>query len=345
LRGVVAGRFGRSILVEADKRFPPEFKQRDIDMLRKSFLSISLTIAAALLAMPAAHAQTKLKVGILPISESLGAVVADQKGFFKEEGLDVELTKFNSGAAAVPVLQSGRLDIAFSNTVSTLQAIEQGIDLMILAPAAVVRKDPPDTATALVTRKGDFSSIKQLEGKRIAINVVNSTAWLHVVALLERHGIDRSKVRFVEIPFPQMNDMLINNQVDAIGQVDPFRTVLMTDGKADILGWAYNETAPGTDLTQYVALRPWLEKNRDVAIRFARAVRKGAAYINSHEAEARDINVAYTGLNPALKDKVVLSQLGTEVNVDGLKHTMKMMEKYGLLKSPVDVSDRVLKMP
>ena len=314
-------------------------------MSRKSLLSLTLTIATALLFTSASHAQTKLKVGILPISESLGAVVADQKGFFKEEGLDVELTKFQSGAAAVPVLQSGRLDIAFSNTVSTLQAIEQGIDLILLAPAAVVRKDPPDTATALITRKGDISSIKQLEGKRVAINVVNSTAWMHVVALLDKHGVDRAKVRFVEVPFPQMNDTLINGQVDAIGQVDPFRTVLMAGDKAEVLGWAYNETAPGTDLTQYVALRPWVEKNRDVAIRFARAVRKGSAYINSHDADAREINVAYTGLNPALKDKVMLSQLGTEVNVEGLKHTMKMMEKYGLLKSPIDVSDRVLKIP
>ncbi len=314
-------------------------------MIRKSLLHISMTIAFALLATSTSHAQTKLRVGILPISETLGAVVAEQKGFFKEEGLDVELTKFQSGAAAVPVLQSGRLDIAFSNTVSTLQAIEQGIDLIILAPAAVVRKNPPDTATAVITRKGDISSIKQLEGKRIATNVVNSTAWLHVVALLELHGVDRSKVRFAEVPFPQMNDALLNGQVDAIGQVDPFRTVLMAGDKAEVLGWAYNETAPGTDLTQYVALRPWVEKNRDVAVRFARAVRKGAAYINSHEAEAREINQAYTGLNPALKDKVMLSELGTAVNVDGLKHTMKMMEKYGLLKSPVDVSDRVLKIP
>lgn len=314
-------------------------------MLRNSLLRISLTIAAALLTTSASQAQTKLRVGILPISETLGAVVAEQKGFFKEEGLEVELTKFQSGAAAVPVLQSGRLDISFSNTVSTLQAIEQGIDLIILAPAAVVRKDPPDTATAVITRKGEISSLKQLEGKRIATNVVNSTAWLHVVALLEKHGVDRSKVRFVEVPFPQMNDALLNGQVDAIGQVDPFRTVLMAGDKAEVLGWAYNETAPRTDLTQYVALRPWVEKNRDAAVRFARAVRKGAAYINSNEAEAREINQAFTGLNPALKDKVMLSELGTAVNVEGLKHTMKMMEKFGLLKSPVDVSDRVLKIP
>jgi len=290
----------------------------------------------------AAQAQTKLKIGMLPISEALGVVVADKQGFFKEEGLEIEITKFNSGAAAIPVLQSGRLDIAFSNTVSTLQAIEQGIDLYLLAPAAVVRSTPPDTTTALVVRKGAVSSLKELEGKRVAINVVNSSAWLHVVAALELHGVDRNKVRFVEIPFPQMNDPLLNGQVDAIGQVDPFRTIIVETGKVDVLSWPYVESAPKTDVTQYVALKPWVEKNRDVATRFARAVQKGSAFINSHPAEARDINQAYTGLNPALKDKVLLSELGTTINMDGIKKTMQMMLKYGLLKTPVDITNRVL---
>lgn len=314
-------------------------------MLPQSFLVLCFTIASFLLASGPAVAQAKLKVGLLPISEALGAVVAQQKGFFKEEGLEVELTSFNSGAAALPVLQSGRLDIAFSNTVSTLQAIEQGIDLMILAPAGVVRNEPPDTAIALLVRKSDISSMKELEGKRIAVNVINSTAWLHLVALLEMRGVDRNKVRFVELPFPQMNDALLHGQVDGIVQVDPFRSVLMATGKAATLGWPYNETAPGTDLTQYVALRTWTDKNRDVAARFARAVKKGSAYVSSNDQEARDINQAYTGLNPTLKNDVMLAKLGMAVNVEGFAKTMELMTKFGLLKSPIDIASRVAKTP
>ena len=60
----------------------------------------------------------------------------------------------------MPVLQSGRIDIAFSNTVSTLQAIEQGLDAVVLAPAAVVRSAPPDTTTAILVRKGTVKSLR-----------------------------------------------------------------------------------------------------------------------------------------------------------------------------------------
>src|SRR5690242_20251851 len=149
-----------------------------VAVIRPIVCSLLVTLGA-LAGPPIAAAQEKIRVGLLPFSEALAAVIADKEGFFKAEGLEIEITKFQSGAAAVPVLQSGRIDIAFSNTVSTLQAIEQGLDAIVLAPAAVVRSSPPDTTTAILVRKGAIKSIKELEGKRMAVNVINSTAWLH----------------------------------------------------------------------------------------------------------------------------------------------------------------------
>jgi NitT/TauT family transport system substrate-binding protein len=307
-----------------------------------------LVLAAVLLALLAlgairpAHAQEKLRVGILPFSESLGAVIADKQGFFKAEGLDVELTKVASGAQAVPVLQSGRLDIVLSNTITTLQAMEQGLDATILAPSAVARSQPPDTTTGVIVLKGTARTAKDLEGKRVAVNVINSTAWLYMVAMFEKHGADRSKIRFVEIPFPQMNDPLLNGQIDAIGQVEPFRTVIQGTGKVDVIGYTYVEVQPNADITQYIALSPWVHKNLPTAVKFARAVIKGSQFANGNEAATREINQQFTNLNPALKDKVLLPRFGTEVNGAEIRKTMDLAIKYGLMKQPVDLSKRIL---
>jgi ABC-type nitrate/sulfonate/bicarbonate transport system substrate-binding protein len=74
-------------------------------------------------------------------------------------------------------------------------------DAVVLAPGAVVvRSSPPDTTTALIAIKGALKTLKDLEGKRVAINVINSSAWLHAVAALEKHGVDRTKVRLCNIP-------------------------------------------------------------------------------------------------------------------------------------------------
>jgi NitT/TauT family transport system substrate-binding protein len=215
----------------------------------------------------------------------------------------------------------------------------------VLAPGAVVRSAPPDTTTALLVLKGKINSLKDLEGKRVAVNVINSSAWLHAVAALDKLGVDWTKVRFTEIPFPQMNDPLLNGQVDAIGQVDPFRSALMATDKAEIVSWTYVETAPGTDITQYITLGPWAQKNHETAVKFARALMKGAQFAHTNDAATRDINQAWTGLNPAFKDKVLLPQLGTTVNVAGMARTMELMQKFGLLKAPIDISSRVMAVP
>ena len=85
----------------------------------------------------------------------------------------------------------------------------------------------------------------------------------------------------------------------------------MATDKAQILSWTYVETAPGTDITQYIALGAWVGKNRDTALKFARAVMKGAQFARTNEGATRDINQAWTSLNPTFKDKVLLPQLGT----------------------------------
>jgi NitT/TauT family transport system substrate-binding protein len=306
------------------------------------FSYVCAVIIGMLLSSAAAFAQEKIRLGLLPFSESLAAVIADKQGFFKEEGIEVEVTKFDSGAIAVPVLQSGRMDIVFSNTIATLQAVEHGLDAVVIAPGAVVRSSAPDTTTALIVLDGPIDSVKDLEGKRIAVNVINSSAWLHAVADLEKHGVDRTKVRFAEVPFPQMNDPLLAGQLDAVVQVQPFSTALLATGKAKILSWPYVETAPNTDITQYIALRSWVEKNHALAVRFARALAKGAKFAETDEAVTRDINQEFTRINPALKDKVLLPRLGTAIDLKEMNHTMEMMQKYGLLKTPVDLSSHIL---
>jgi NitT/TauT family transport system substrate-binding protein len=286
----------------------------------------------------------RVRLSLLPFSESLGAVIAEKEGFFKEAGLQVETKLFDSGALALPVLQSGHIDIAFSNTIATLQVIERGLDLTILGPGAVARKIAPDTTFAIMVMKGSIKSLKQLEGKRVAVNVVRSATWLYAVAGLEKAGVDWQKVHFIELPNPQQNAALLNGQVDAITQPEPFRTVLLETGKADILQYPMIETGPGNDITQYIALSSWVAQHRDTAIKFVRAVARGSEFANTNVAVTRDINQQFTHLNPDYRDKVEIPLFGSKINVAGMQQTMNLMIKFKLLKGPVDITPRILQI-
>ena len=308
-----------------------------------STLATSFLVLAALSARADDNVQ-RIRLSLLPFSESLGAVIAEKEGFFKEDGLQVETTLFASGALALPVLQSGRIDIAFSNTIATLQVIERGLDIIVLGPGATARKTAPDTTFAVMVLKDGIKNLKELEGKRVAVNVIRSATWLYAVAGLEAAGVDWTKVRFIELPNTEQNAALLNKQVDAITQPEPFRTVLMDTGKAEILQYPMVATGPGTDITQYIALSSWASQNRDTAIRFARAVAKGSEFANTNIAVTRDINQQFTNLNPAYKEKVEIPLFGSKINVEGMQQTMELMVKFQLLKGPVDITPHILKI-
>jgi NitT/TauT family transport system substrate-binding protein len=307
-------------------------------------------VVSCIVIITASHARADdnvqhIRLSLLPFSESLGAVIAERQGFFKDAGLEIETTLFASGALALPVLQSGHIDIAFSNTIATLQVIERGLDITVLGPGAVARKAAPDTTFAIMVLKGGIKNLKELEGKRVAVNVIRSATWLYTVAGLDKAGVDWRKVDFIELPNPQQNAALLNNQVDAITQPEPFRTVLMETGKADILQYPMIETGPGNDITQYIALSSWVAQHRDTAIRFARAVAKGSEFANTNLAVTRDINQEFTHLNPAYKDKVEIPLFGRKINVAGMQQTMDLMVKFQLLKAPVDITPHILQIP
>jgi NitT/TauT family transport system substrate-binding protein len=307
---------------------------------------LSLLATLALLGTTGASAQDKIRLGILPFSESLGTVMAERLGYFKAEGIEIEMTRYNSGAQGVPLLHAGKLDIIFSNTIATLQAMEQGMDATVIAPGAVVRTQAPDTTAALLALKGTIKSPKDFEGKRVAVNVINSSLWMYILAYFDKHGVDKSKVRFVEVPFPQMADPLLNKQVDAVAVSEPFATVLLDTGRVDAIAYPYIEAQPNGDITQYIALTDWVKKNPALAQRFARAVMKGSEYVNNsaNNAAVREANVAFTNLSPALKDRVHLPRMGTAVNADEVLKTQALMLKYGVMKKPVDLSGKILQV-
>src|SRR5438105_8426237 len=120
-------------------------------------------------------ASVPLKVGTLPILELLPLFVGKEEGFFREAGLDLELTTLAGGAAGIPALESGSLNLMYSNLVSVLQAVEQGLDLRIVAPGSLNAVNPQaDTARFLVLEDSGIEKLADLRGKRIAINTLRN---------------------------------------------------------------------------------------------------------------------------------------------------------------------------
>lgn len=179
------------------------------------------------------------KTGILGNTADVGVFIALERGYFKDEGLDVQLVTFVSGAEVIPPLATGELSFG-SGSINPgfFNAVARGIDLKIVADKSKV--SPQMAGGGLMVRKdaydsGQYKDLAQLKGKAIAINQKATTSEMYVDKILQKSGVNLGDVKLVEMPFPDELAALSNKSVDAIWTVEPFITIGAQRGMATML--------------------------------------------------------------------------------------------------------------
>lgn len=285
-----------------------------------------------------AQALKSLKVGYIPIGDFLPLYMAIEKGFFAAQGLKVELTPMAGGAAIMPAIAGGSLDLGISAAHSLIMAREQGFEFKMVADSSHIA--PKDNA--LVVRKdSNIKSYKDLEGKKVAINLLRAIGHIYIKEMIERQGGDIKKVQFVEIPFPRMEAPLLNREVDAVHIPEPFVTVLAANPELTIIGYHFYEVNPGGVVAQFISSERWIKANPDLAAKFTEAIKRAIDYTNANEAEARAVLAKYTNISPDLAKKVNLPGYRRNLDVKNLQWTIDFMLKHGFIKKRLNAEDMV----
>jgi NitT/TauT family transport system substrate-binding protein len=298
--------------------------------------------AAPAAAKPAAQAPevTTVRVGAFPISSLAPFYVADMKGWFQEEGLTIEkIPQF--GPQGLTVLESGNMDLNFGDTISSTVAISKGFKFTIVAPASSARDAPPDSATLLVPVGSPIKSPKDLEGKRVAVDAVGGIGWTYSSALTEQAGGDPKKVQFVELPFPQMPDALLNNQVDAAQLSEPGRSLVLKTGRVEVLAYPIVQVQPGAEISHVLGKEDWVQSHPETLRRFLRAYGKGIEFINQNEAEARKLIAEYAKLQPDIADGMAINAFRPTVRPEVWQRQIDFMVQYKVLDQPMDIRPHV----
>jgi NitT/TauT family transport system substrate-binding protein len=295
---------------------------------------------------PATFAQQKLtnvRLAVIPVTNYTPLVVARDKGWFAEEGLNVTWSPIAQGAVAVEAVYGGSVEFGGSSIFEPMVARGNGLDIMLAVPGTRIRPSPPDNS-ALVVRAGDpIKKAADLAGKKVSAGLINSVNYVHMQWWLEKQGVDPKKVEFLEIPFPQMPDALFQNRLDAVWAVEPFLTFMLKSGKARIMAMPYQDNMPGMDITGYVAKESWLKANGDVARRFKRVIERATDYLNKAPKEERDGWVAkFTGMKPEVVTAMTLPDFTTQWNVKSLQENLDLAVKYRMAKK-FDVSTMIWK--
>ena len=206
---------------------------------RRTFAS-STALAAATLALPALRAQGKLEktkialaVGGKAAFYYLPLTISEQLGYFKAEGLDLEISDFAGGARALQAVVGGSADVcsgAFEHTIN-LQAKNQMFQAFVLQSRA------PQIAFGVSTKAmPNYTSIADLKGKKIGVSTPGSSTNIMANMVLSRGGLKPGDVSYVGVGTASgALTALRSGQIDAMSNTDPVMTMLEQKGDVKII--------------------------------------------------------------------------------------------------------------
>jgi NitT/TauT family transport system substrate-binding protein len=282
-----------------------------------------------------------LKVGVIPIADVAPLYLGIKKGFFKQEKLTIKPQLAEGGAAITPAVVSGDFQIGFSNTISLLIAASQNLPVEIISQGVLGGKSEKEAwADLLVLKDGPIKSGKDLEGKTIAVNTLKNICEVTIKASLEKEGVDVDKLKFTEVPFPDMIGALEGHRVDGACEVEPF----VSQGKSTTargIDPFYVRTAPDLTVATYFTSKTYAEKNSDVVDRFVKAMNKSLTYAQTHPEEVRSVLTSYTEIPKDAAQKIKLPVWRTDLNRPTIEQASRLSKKYGLIKSEPDLNELI----
>jgi NitT/TauT family transport system substrate-binding protein len=311
-----------------------------------------LLVCVALATTATAHAADPIVVNVGAASTTSDApiYIADRKGYFREEGLDVKVTDFRSAADMVVPLGTGQLDAgAGSASAGLYNAVARGIKIKIVADKA--SSAPGYGATKILARKdvvesGRYKSPRDFKGMKFAMNApgVSNTATLN--ALLKSAGLRYSDVETINLPFPDHVVALQNKAVDASASVEPGPTIAIKNGFA-VLVKGDDEIIPNHQIAVLLYSESFASKP-DAARRFMRAYVRAVRFYNGalrdgHMAGPNaDEVIAILAAATPIKDPAIYKAITpTGMNPDGrvnaqsLADDLQFYREQGLIEGDV----------
>jgi NitT/TauT family transport system substrate-binding protein len=263
-----------------------------------------LVVAAATFALLGpSQAQTMkvVKVGTTNLSSDIGLFLAEKRGYFKDEGLKVELIPFDAGAKMVAPLGSGDLDAgAGAASAGLYNAVNRGLKLKMVADkgtniagysykALMVRKDLIDS--------GAFKSLADLKGKKVAI-IANGAADESVInQALKKAGLKDDDIEKVFLPFPQHLTAFANKAIDASISAEPSITAMVRNNVA-VRFVGIDDFYP-VQQTAMLLINGKFAEDRNTVTAFLKAYLRG---VRDYAATLKDGKIAGPGSEAMIKD-------------------------------------------
>lgn len=258
----------------------------------------------------------------------LAFYVAREKGFFTEEGVEVEEAgAFSAGPEEMSAFSAGELDMGYVGIAPAVTFAGRGMaDVRVLAQTNA-------EGSSIVVRSGlDLSDVSGLEGRTVAVPGHSTVQDFLLRLAMTGAGLDQSDVNIITLKPPEMISALGNGQIDAFVAWEPYPQMAVAAGSGRVLETS-GEIWEDHPCCVLVASESFLDSDPGAAEKVVRAHAKATDYINEHPMESSDMAHLFTG-QPS---DVVEAAMG---NIDFVYMlNMRGLERYVQFLEDLDVID------
>ncbi|WP_052339854.1 ABC transporter substrate-binding protein [Gorillibacterium massiliense] len=270
--------------------------------------------------------------------------IAIEKGFFDEAGLKYTTTKVDS-ATSLELISTKKIDASFGLLAKMVQPIENGLDVQLVTGVHT------GCIRILVPANSPIKSLADLKGKRIGVPGLASSPAMLAQRALARAGVGvtekKMEVEFVNYAAADLPLALKNGAVDAIAHSDPQAIIAEKDQNLkELLNTATDPYFKNEYCCVAYLRRDIIKEHPDVAAAFARAVQKGAHWVEEHPEEAAKLQVdtKWVPGDPVLNGQV-LASYDFRPSGSGAKEALKLtaedLKQLGLLKASTNIDELV----
>jgi NitT/TauT family transport system substrate-binding protein len=296
---------------------------------RASFVAAGAALA---LAPRIARAEGPLRVMTLPIDQGAQCFYAQDLGMFKKAGLDAQVSVTNFGTQVAAAVAGGSIEIGQSNIMSLAAAFAQGLPFALIAGAGLYSTAKP-TSMMIVAKNSPLKTAKDLNGKTVAVNGLKSITQISVQAWADQNGGNSHSIKFVEMPFVEMEGALMSGRIDMALLADPNATTLLAGGHTRPFGKAFDAIGKEFLIGGWFAKTDWIAANTDTAKKFVAVMRESAQWANKPAdfAQSAAILEKYTKVSVGAANRVAYAE---RLDPALIQPSIDTAAKYGVLKAP-----------
>jgi NitT/TauT family transport system substrate-binding protein len=295
--------------------------------------------------------QSSIVVEAVPTADEAGLYIAQDNGYFAQQGLSVKIVSIPGGEDGMADLQDDKAQLVAGNYVSFIQAQiartfdNKPIDMRIVAEGSVMQAGNQALYVMPNSRIRTVSDLVKFHAS-VGVNTKNNIGQVLLGSLFQSNGLSLSGINQVFKPFPDLVTMLAKGEISAAWLPEPFATQAKEQLGAVQLADFDQGALQNFPIGCYIGSAQWVQMHPNTVAAFLRALQEGQQVADSDRAaveQALERNTAPTP--PILADVMTIDTYPLTMDVPRMQRVANAMLEFGVIKKPYNIINMIQPEP